>query len=90
MAKLKDLQVVKKEVRLKLVGLDGNAYSLMGAFQRQARREGWTPEEIQTVLDQCTSGDYNNLVKGKPHCSCGIKERHYHCTKCGNVYAIVR
>lgn len=45
-----------------MVGLDGNAFSIMGAFQRQARREGWTKEEINTVLDKARSGDYNNLI----------------------------
>ena len=30
-----------KKINLKLVGLDGNAFSIMGAFQRQARKENW-------------------------------------------------
>lgn len=51
-----------KTITLTLVGLDGNAFSLMGAFQRQARREGWTQEEIKTVLDECMSGDYDSLL----------------------------
>jgi hypothetical protein len=52
----------KKTVHLKLVGLDGNAFVLMGAFQRQARKEGWTSEEIGTVLDKCRSSDYDHLL----------------------------
>lgn len=52
----------KKPVKLKLVGLDGNAFSLMGAFSRAARKEGWTSEEISAVTNQCMSGDYNNLL----------------------------
>jgi hypothetical protein len=54
--------LVGKTVNLDLVGLDGNAYSLMGAFQRQARREGWSQEEINTVLYKAKSGDYDNLL----------------------------
>ena len=54
---------MNKKVALKLVGLDGNAYSLMGAFQRAARQQGWTKDEIKVVLDQCTSGDYDNLLR---------------------------
>jgi hypothetical protein len=50
------------KVKLTLVGLDGNAYSLMGAFQRAARKQGWTADEIKVVLDKCTSGDYDNLL----------------------------
>jgi len=52
-----------KKVKLQLEGLDGNAFSLMGAFQRQARKEGWTPEEIKEVLDECKKGDYNHLLQ---------------------------
>jgi hypothetical protein len=55
-------QVVDKKVKLTLVGLDGNAMSLMGAFKQQARREGWTKEEIKLVLDKCMSGNYDELL----------------------------
>ncbi len=53
---------VDKKIKLRLVGLDGNAFSLMGAFQEQARREGWTKEEIKAVLDEAMSDDYNHLL----------------------------
>ena len=51
-----------KKVKLNLVGLDGNAFSLMGAFTKQARREKWTPEEIKIVMDECQAGDYDHLL----------------------------
>jgi hypothetical protein len=51
-----------KKVKLELVGLDGNAFSIMGAFRKQARRESWTTEEIKVVLDEAMSGDYNHLL----------------------------
>ena len=51
-----------KRVKLGLVGLDGNAFSLMGAWKQQARREKWTPEEIKAVLDECQAGDYDHLL----------------------------
>lgn len=52
-----------KKIKLELVGLDGNAFSLMGAFSREARRQGWTKEEIDTVLTECTAGDYDHLLQ---------------------------
>jgi len=51
-----------KKVKMKLVGLDGNAFSLMGAFQRNARKQGWSKEEIDVVIQECMSGDYNHLL----------------------------
>jgi len=55
-------QLVNKKVKLELVGLDGNAFSLMGAFSKQARLEGWTKEEIKLITDACMAGDYDNLL----------------------------
>jgi hypothetical protein len=52
-----------EKVKMKLVGLDGNAFSLMGAFQQNARRQGWKKEEIDVVIKKCMSGDYNNLLR---------------------------
>jgi hypothetical protein len=50
-------------IELELVGLDGNAFSLMGAFQRAARKQSRTPEEIKAVMNDCTSGDYDHLLQ---------------------------
>lgn len=51
-----------KKLKLKLVGLDGNAFCLLGNFQRQARKEKWTEEEIKKVLDEAKSGNYEHLL----------------------------
>ena len=51
-----------KKVKMKLVGLDGNAFSLMGAFSRNARKQGWSKEEINVVIQECMSGDYDHLL----------------------------
>ncbi len=51
-----------KTVKLNLVGLNGNAYALLAAFRRAANRQGWTPDEIKTVLDDAKSGDYSHLL----------------------------
>lgn len=53
---------MKKKVKMQLVGLDGNAFSIMGAFQRNARKQGWTADEIKAVFDEAMSGDYNHLL----------------------------
>lgn len=56
-------QIVNKTITLTLVGLDGNAWSLMGAFTGQARSEGWSKEEIKAVTDECMKGDYDHLLR---------------------------
>lgn len=53
---------MKKKVIMQLVGLDSNAYSIMGAFRRNARKQGWTSDEISAVLNEAMSGDYNHLL----------------------------
>lgn len=52
-----------KTIKLTLVGLDGNAFSLLGAFRRQARNESWSAEEISVVMKECQSGDYDHLLQ---------------------------
>jgi hypothetical protein len=53
---------INKKVKLKLVGLDGNAYNLLGAFSAVAKRQGWTREEINVVRTDAMSSDYSHLV----------------------------
>ncbi len=64
--------VVNKTISLKLVGLDGNAFSLLGAFSRQAKKEGWTEEEINAVLEEAQRDNYSHLVATlSDHCENG-------------------
>jgi predicted AlkP superfamily phosphohydrolase/phosphomutase len=51
-----------KKIKMKLVGLDGNAFSLMGTFRKKAREQGWNKDEIDNVIQECMSGDYNHLL----------------------------
>jgi hypothetical protein len=51
-----------KKLKLRLVGIDGNAFYLMGAFSRQAKKENWSKEEIDKVLTEARSGDYQHLL----------------------------
>lgn len=52
-----------KKVKMSLVGRDGNAFSIMAAFQSNARKQGWSQEEIDAVILEATSGDYNHLLQ---------------------------
>ncbi len=55
-------KVIEKTVNLDLVGINGNAFMIMGVFQRQAKKEGWNQKEIDSVLKEAKSGDYNHLL----------------------------
>lgn len=66
------MQVVDKKVNLTLVGVDGNPFAIMGAFSQQAKKEGWSEQEIETVIEEATSGDYDNLLSTiMAHCEDG-------------------
>ena len=52
-----------KTVDLNLVGLDGNAFAILGTWRRAAQRQGWTPAEITLVIDEATKGDYDHLLQ---------------------------
>jgi hypothetical protein len=55
-------KIVPKTVNLNLVGVDSNAFAILGAFERQARREGWTQEEINLVTEEAKTRDYDHLL----------------------------
>jgi hypothetical protein len=55
-------KIIKKTVNLNLVGVDGNAFVIMGVFRKQARKEGWTEQEINLVMEEAKSSDYNHLL----------------------------
>ena len=49
-----------------LIGVDGNAFSIMGYTANAMKNEGFTKEEIDGMYKEATSSDYNNLI-----CVCG-------------------
>ncbi|MCI5050862.1 MAG: hypothetical protein MRY57_00960 [Candidatus Pacebacteria bacterium] len=55
-------RVIDKTVDLDLDGVNGNAFMIMGVWRRQAVREGWSDDEIQAVLTEAKSSDYNHLL----------------------------
>ena len=53
---------INKTVPTTLVGVNGNAFAIMGHFRYHARKAGWSEQEIETVLEEAKSSDYNYLV----------------------------
>jgi hypothetical protein len=50
------------DVKVKLIGEDGNAFAIMGRVSKAMRRAGKTDDEIKSVMDKMTEGDYDNLL----------------------------
>lgn len=51
------------DVRIALVGEDGNAFSILGRAMRAAREAGVPKEEIDAYLAEARSGDYDHLLR---------------------------
>ena len=54
---------MSKSLDLDLTSVDGNAYSLIAFFIKEARRAGWSKEEIEKVKTEAMSGDYDHLIQ---------------------------
>lgn len=50
------------KVALDFDRVEGNAYALLGAFRKAARRQGYPQADIDRVIDDARSRDYEYLV----------------------------
>lgn len=50
-------------VKVKLIGTDGNAFALMGKVVAALRKAKVGDEVIKAFREEATSGDYNNLLR---------------------------
>ncbi len=51
------------EIKVKLSGVDGNAFSIMGAVSKAMRNAGVPKEERDAYFVEATSGDYENVIQ---------------------------
>jgi hypothetical protein len=49
------------EVTVRLLGADGNSFSVLGRAERALRRAGVSDEEIKQFRDEATAKDYDKL-----------------------------
>lgn len=45
-----------------LIGVDGNAFAVIGYVQRQLNRNGWSYAETQIVVNEMMAGTYENVL----------------------------
>lgn len=55
--------MAKYNVKVKLVGEDGNAWSIMARVSKALEQAGATPEEVSEYLRESKSGDYDHLLR---------------------------
>jgi hypothetical protein len=60
---MKTMTVKYPNVRVQLVGLDGNAFSIMGRTIEALRRAGVPKAETDQYQAEATSGDYDHLLQ---------------------------
>ena len=51
------------QVKVELVGQDGNAFSIIGRVTGAMRRAGLTVEQRNEFTTEATSGDYDHLLQ---------------------------
>ena len=60
---MSDLREVRHpDIRVSLVGEDGNAFAILGRVQNALRDSGCEPEEVRLFVDEATAGDYDHLL----------------------------
>ena len=48
--------------KVKLIGNDGNAFSILAACIKAAKKAGWSQEQIAEFTDHAKSADYSYLL----------------------------
>lgn len=51
------------EITVQLVGMDGNAFSILGRVHKALIRGGVSEVETSLFMKEATSGDYDNLLQ---------------------------
>lgn len=60
---IRERNITHTEIVIDLNGPSGNAYALIGHARKYANQLGYTQEQIKTLTDDMTSGDYENLLQ---------------------------
>lgn len=50
-------------ITVRLTGVNGNAFSIIGAVKKELRRAGVSTEEQEQFFKEATAGDYDNVLQ---------------------------
>lgn len=51
------------KAKMSLVGIDGNAFVIIGTVSAALRRAGATPEQVKQFQSEAMSGDYDHVIQ---------------------------
>jgi hypothetical protein len=57
------MEVKYPDVKVQLVGEDGNAFFILGKVGKALRRAGVPDDEVKQFFDEAKSGDYDHLLQ---------------------------
>lgn len=60
---MRDQKKTRTNVKVPLVGEDGNAFAIIGRVRTALRRAGYEPELIEEFTRDAMSGDYDHLIQ---------------------------
>ena len=50
-------------IKVRLSGLDGNAFTILGSCRRAAEQAGLPAQEMKAFTEEATAGDYDQLLR---------------------------
>ena len=53
---------MKNKKEYSLIGVNGNAFSIMGYVRQAMKETGFTKDEIEAYIKDATSGNYDHLL----------------------------
>ena len=57
------MEPIYPEIKVPLVGEDGNAFFIIGRTMKALRRGGIDKEAVDLFREEATSGDYDNVLR---------------------------
>ena len=63
MKPMKIMQYLNESDKYDLVGIDGNAFNIMGYVGKAMKECGFSADEIKAYHEEAKSGDYDNLIQ---------------------------
>ncbi len=49
--------------KVKLKGIDGNAFAIIGHVSKALKGAGWTREQVEAFTSEAMAGDYDALLR---------------------------